>query len=585
MRLRAAVRPAALTVLGAVLIAAFFDAAKLHGGYALMRAGIRYVPRDELVYLLWYLVWGTLALIALGGALHAACGRGLTRTFERIAARPPQSLVAVSLFVFVLVIVLRHHLLLSQPIADDELVYELNARNIALGRLTSIPSIDPEFLSNMFVIVDLHRWHGKYPIGHSLLLAPFELLGRPDLLGALLAVASLTLTFVVGRRFVSPRVALLGALLLALSPHFLLTHATLMSQSTSTLVMLLAVYLRLRARETGQRHWLVLMGLCLGFGILTRPLPLSLVAAVLVVDVLVEALRAHDELMRVVTDTFALGLPIALMILVFMTVNYVQSGSPWTAGYNEVHSSLGMFQNIDGELTNSVGAALVRENVWLFGWPCSLALAPLARIRAFSRMFWALIATALAYRLMVPKTVVATTGPIYLTEIVPWLCLASGSGIAHVSELLKRLSCADARERVASLVVASFVVSLCAFVPVQSRAILQGALARESVFRELREEGGANAVVFGEMIVAPESGLSWAFFPPNPWPDLRDEMLFLRVPVGDDGVGRAWDLWRTRFSDRPAFVILRNATHVLLRRLDPRQRPAAAPPTSKGAKS
>jgi hypothetical protein len=337
--------------------------------------------------------------------------------------------------------------------------------------------------------------------------------------------------------------------------------------------MLLATYASLRHRDDGQRRWLALMSAVLGFAILTRPLPSLLVALVLSVDKLLERWRADGSRSQLARDAAAYIPPLGLFLAIFLAANHLQSGSPWTSGYHDAHGSLGVLENIGGELTNSLGGALVRENAWLLGWPCSLLLLAFARIERFPRLFWALVCTGVAYRMLAPKTVVATTGPIYVTELVPWLCLASAAGVARAVSLLERLSVSAPRARVAAFIAASFVVALCAFVPVQFRDIYRGAAARAEVYQQLRDEGISRAVVFGKYFVAPESGLSWAYAPPNPWPDLRDDILFLRIPDRPDGLESAWALWRTRFADRSALLLSASGAGASVVKLDPQLPP------------
>ncbi|HEY6877882.1 MAG TPA: glycosyltransferase family 39 protein, partial [Polyangiales bacterium] len=535
----------------ALAIAAFYDAALLHGGYRHLRQGIRFVPRDELVFLLWYAVWGGLAMACLGVATFRLVGARLARVFDRCTERPEHVLVLLALPLFIAVLALRTYVLGGEPIADDELVYELSARNLALGKLTSVPPIDPDFLRNQFVVIDAARWHGKYPIGHSLLLAPFELLGRVDLLGALLALGCLAATYAVARRLVGIRGAFAASLLLAVSPHFLLTHATLLSQTSSSLLILLAVLASLRHDETQAARWLVLMGAALGFGVLVRPMPSVLVAIVLVVE---KAWRSGSA-SRALKQAVWWLVPLASFGALFMWVNYVQSGSPWSSGYKEWHQGVfGMFQNIQGELTNSLGGALVRENAWLLGWPWSLLFVPFARLPRKAALCWGMIATGVAYRALVPKTVVASTGPVYITELVPWLCITTVAGMQHMHRWLLKVEILDAPARLASLAVAGCTVAACAFWPIEVRELARGASAREEVKRALFDEGASRALVFSDALVDPAASVSWAYYAPNPWPDLRDDILHLRVPPGPSGMQRALTLWRERFADRPAFL-------------------------------
>lgn len=579
MRMGRRLVPLVYLGIGLLGIGAFFDAGTLHGKYEIRSVGIRFVAKDELVFLLWYGLWGGLAAFGFGAALFGWLGGKVLKLFERVTAHPRELVAFISLFTFLSALLFRHAVLINEPIADDELVYQLTARNLALGRFTSTPPIDADFLRNQFVVVDEQRWHGKYPIGHSLLLAPFELFGRVDLLGPLLASGSVVLTFALGRRLIGTRCATVAVLMLACSPHFIWTHATLMSQVTSTFLALASVYASVRHGESRKRRWLAAMGGCLGFGILVRPMPSALIALVVLIDKLARTRSDERPFVRALREAGTWGPVFAVFIAVMLLANYAQSGSPWTSGYAEVHETYGMFQNINGELTNSVGAALVRENVWLFGWPWSLLLMPFARVSRERWLFWGVIGTGVAYRILVPKTVVATTGPIYMSELVPWLCLGSADGARTLVEMLGRLGYSDARKRVACGVIGAFITALLAFYPVQLRAIRRGSTARCAVRDDLIEAKAERALVFAEKLVFTGDFSTWAYYPPNPWPDLRDDVLFLRVPDGQRGLERAWMLWRERFADRPAFTFVPGGGGGgMLRPLDPNVVPTIGPP-------
>lgn len=567
-------RAALLSALGVLAVLALFDAATLHGGFRIYSVGAREVPTPELVFYLWYALWGGMAVACFAGACHATFASRLVSWFRACARAPRHALLYAGLFVFSGALLFRHAVLLEEPICDDELVYQFTARNLLLGHVTTRPPIPAAFLENLFVIVDAERWHGKYPIGHSLLLAPFEMIGRSDLFGPIIAALSLVLTYFVALRFVSSTVAILGVLLLACSPHFVWTHATLVSQTSSGLLMLCAVYTSFRFRETQRWQWLLSTGAALGFGILTRPMPGALIAAVVVAEQMhaawtrAEAQKPLVGLKRAVREVAAIGvaaLPIAGVVIL---VNHLQSGSPGSSAYLEVHATYGAFINRDGELTNSVGGALVRENAWLFGWPCSLVFVAFARIERARAFFWMLVATTLAYRLIVPKTVVATTGPIYVTEVVPLLCIASAAGMAQVVALLRRLGDSQATQRVAAVVSAAFVVALAVFPRIELPPIHGGAQLRAQVKDLLAAQHIERAVVFSGALVRVDYMATWASYPPNPWPDLRDDVLFLRIPNTPDGFRRAQALWQERFSDRPAFLWDARKGSEGLRRLD-----------------
>ncbi|HVZ35017.1 MAG TPA: hypothetical protein VG963_21475, partial [Polyangiaceae bacterium] len=141
-----------LFALAVLALAAFYDAAKLHGGYEIRYHGVRYVPIQELAFLLWYAVWGGLAAVLLAAAVRTSLGVQLVRLFARCVARPRECVFGAALFVFAYALAFRHAVLLDEPIADDELVYQLSARNLVLGKLTGPPPLDPDFLHNQFVI-------------------------------------------------------------------------------------------------------------------------------------------------------------------------------------------------------------------------------------------------------------------------------------------------------------------------------------------------------------------------------------------------------------------------------------------------
>jgi len=561
------VRAAAAGVFGVLACAAFYEAAILHGGYDLPAFGLKGMPLEELAFIAWYGLWGSAGVAAFAYVAYQAFGARLEVGFACVLDSRERTVAALCFAVFCASLLFRGLYLNGQAITDDESAYELNAHLLALGEVTTAPPVHPDFLRNQFVVVDAQRFHGKYPMGHSLLLAPFALLGRVDLLGPCLAALTMALSYGVGRRFVGDRIAVLACVLLACSPHFIWTYGTLLSQTTNTACMLAAAFFHLRFSEDGRVSDGLALGSLLGFSVLVRPLPGGLVVAVLVIDGLRVALQMGGW--KGVARWVRMMCPGLLLFgAALLACNYLQSGSPFSSGYAEVHGSYGAFKNESGELSNSIGVSVLRENVWLLGWPLSLVAVPFGRPRSRAGLFWSLIATSLAYRLIVPKTVVSTTGPIYLTEIVPWLCIASASGLARIRDGLARLSVAEPNRILASSLLGASVVALVCFVPVGLRAVGRASRARSELPDALAAAGAERAIVFANLMIRPELGWSWAYYPPNPWPDLRDDVLILRVPTGPDGLARARALWRERFADRPAFTFDPQRNDGRLRALD-----------------
>ena len=126
--------------------------------------------------------------------------------------------------------------------------------------------------------------------------------------------------------------------------------------------------------------------------------------------------------------------------------------------------------------------------------------------------------------------------------------------MSQVVALLRRLGDQLAPQRLAAVVAAAFIVALSVFPRVELPPIHAGARLRTQVKDILSTKHIERAVVFGGLMVNMDYAGTWAAYPPNPWPDLRDDLLYLRIPGTPDGFERAQALWRERFSDRPAFI-------------------------------
>jgi 4-amino-4-deoxy-L-arabinose transferase-like glycosyltransferase len=163
------------------------------------------------------------------------------------------------------------------PHLEDEFANLWQAEVMADGEI-ALPS--PEFPRSFMVpfVVDYQGLRfGKYPPGWPALLSLGVRLGAPWLVNALLAGACAWLTYRLGKRLGGEAVGLLGALLVATSPMFLLLTASLMSHALSvflTLALTLAWLDSTSPAPAGFRRALpvAVAGLSLGLLALTRPL-------------------------------------------------------------------------------------------------------------------------------------------------------------------------------------------------------------------------------------------------------------------------------------------------------------------------
>jgi hypothetical protein len=270
---------------------------------------------------------------------------------------------------------------------------------------------------------------------------------------------------------------------------------------------------------------LLLAGFVFGFGVLVRPLPGALFGLVAAAQLALDGRKRGDSWGRCALRLALFGAAAAPWFAVFAAVNYAQSGSPFTSGYQEAHKSLRILQNRRGEIVNSVFGGLLRENFWVLAWPFGLVLLPWCRPPRARPLFWGVLGSQIVYRIVAPKTVVSVTGPIYLTETVPLLTLAAADALSRLGAQF-----ATARVRPSVVAMAATLVGAATFVPIQLGAIGVGAATRNVVFDLLEETKAEQGLVFAKALVWPESAVSWAYFPDNPSPRFDDRWLFVRIP-------------------------------------------------------
>lgn len=548
-------------VSGALCIRGFFDVGRFYGDFRpVLGRGIRAVPREELVYSAWFMFLGSLAVLALTFGLYRTSLPDKLRAGFAALCRGSRGLViALPVAVFLVAAGLRAFVLLDAPVADDESTYVFIAQTLRDGRLTNPVPADGDWFESTFVVMNQHGWFGKYPVGHPLLLAAADLVGARFFVGPLLTALSLLLTFAIGRRVFGARTALLAVMLLALSPHFLLTGATLLSQTTATASMLCGLLFTIRFLESGRTRFGALAGLGFAFGMLARPLPGALFAVAAFAAIVfspggvgfVDRLRLHARGLGWFAGLAALAAGVLLL------VNLEQTGSLFRTAYHEAHGgALGVADVGRGLRSMSVAAALLRENLWLLGWPLSLLFIGFVRRNRYFPLLAALVAAEIVYRVAVPKTVVSSTGPIYMTEIVPLLVLATASGMVEAKNMLGALGLRRAEAAIVSLGASLTVVALFCFWPLQLSSLHAGARAWRFPYHALERQHVKKALVFADRMASSALGATWAYYPPNPSPSLDDDILFVRTPrTAGHPLAAMREFHQRRYPDRPAFYL------------------------------
>jgi hypothetical protein len=152
----------------------------------------------------------------------------------------------------------------------DERSYLVQARLLAQGLWSAPPPPLPAFWEMSHVFVEPGVF-SKYPPGHAPLLVPGVWLGLEGLMPVLLAGLAGGLMFGLVRRCFGGSVALLGWGVWTTSPFVLRWQASYFSESTTTVLWLLALLCLVAWRER-ERPWL-LVGLtaCVAWLGITRP--------------------------------------------------------------------------------------------------------------------------------------------------------------------------------------------------------------------------------------------------------------------------------------------------------------------------
>lgn len=554
--------------IGAFAVAAFGAAGREY--YADFRIpqgyGMNQLVPEELSFILLFSAFGLLAAVALAAALELtgfadAARRGL----RRMSRAPRATIVTVSLLVLVACGMLAHFVLGHAVVTDDEHVYRFTAQVLRTGALVAPvpgPPRDAPFFTEQFVVMTEDGRYGKYTLGHPLVLALAQALGVEVWSGPLLTALLAWPLASLARRLLGASGMVLTLVLFALSPHVLFTGATYLSQPTSALCLLGGLAFLVAAGERPGSASLVAAGLCFGFGLTVRPLPGALFAAVAASSVLLAARRSAGW-GPALARTAAFALPAALGVVVVLGQNTLQAGSPLSTGHQVAYGleggSSGLLTMLRSHTLASTGmsvvSAVLRLNVWMFGWPLSLVLCPWARRRGPWGLIWAMVAAGLVYRLIAPKAGVGITGPQYLFEEVPLLCLLSADGALRLAERAYTWGAwsLDAT-RLTGAMIAATAVSAAMFVPYRVGDLGRAGRAQNTIWRMVRERGLTQALVFHEGVVPPSSGRSWAYFPRCNSPRLDDDVLFVRLQAPGGDLRANVEFWRRRFPTRSAWV-------------------------------
>jgi hypothetical protein len=164
-----------------------------------------------------------------------------------------------------------HQVLGGSPHVADEVSYAFQGRVLAGARLALAPPPLPSLFGYENVILDGHRWVSKYPPGWPAMLALGWLVGVPWLAGPLALAAAVLAAGWLGTELHGPRIGLLAAGLLAVSPFALLMGAGWLAHTPALALGLGCLAALARARRPPRGRWLLMAGFMAGAAIAVRP--------------------------------------------------------------------------------------------------------------------------------------------------------------------------------------------------------------------------------------------------------------------------------------------------------------------------
>ncbi len=320
------------------------------------------------------------------------------------------------------------------PNSADEYAYLWQAEALAGGHLTA-RTPEPRDAFAFFHLGDRDGVrYSRFPPGFPLLLVPGVLLGVPGLINPLLAALGLGVTYLLGVRWVGPRAALVGVLLVLLSPFYLLNAGSFHSHPSAMFAIVCAVY----AADRAKRHhragrWLVACGAGLGTAFLVRPYTAVLIGVPLALWA--SRVEGEDEGRRFGTWVRRLawvaagGMP---FLAVYLGVNHAISGSVWVPATRYLDPEEGVGFGVHG---HTLHQGLKNTFFWfLEGFGYTFFMTPLllllARGRAGRRekLLWAWMGVLVVGYLFYWNPGGNRYGPRFYFEALPAFALLTGVG-------------------------------------------------------------------------------------------------------------------------------------------------------------
>jgi hypothetical protein len=266
------------------------------------------------------------AAVAVGLAVAAWWVRAwrdvLVRLSERVAnpsrrGRMVTAAIVTLVSIVYLFLTARHQHRDFSPMLHDEYCYLIQSKMLAGGHFWLAKHELSDFFDTFHLITD-RVYASKYGPGTAMFYAPAALLHLPAwLTPLLLSGVAVGLMYLLATELFDGAAGLLAALLLLSLGIFRRTSIMVMSQAPMLALALLAVLAFVYWRRERRAGWMILMGACVGWGAITRPVDAMCVAAPLALAV---ALELRESCNRGRVKFIGLGLAAVLPFLLLQLI-------------------------------------------------------------------------------------------------------------------------------------------------------------------------------------------------------------------------------------------------------------------------
>jgi Dolichyl-phosphate-mannose-protein mannosyltransferase len=303
-----------------------------------------------------------------------------------------------------------------------------------------------------FTVWEAGKWFTMYTPGASLVLAIGMKLGAPWLVGPILAMGGVLLTYAAASRQFGGRTALLAAVLMASSPFLHLQAGSFMSHVPGMFWGALVLYAAVRYVERRAIGWAMLGATALGCLFLTRELSAIVYGLTLGSFVLfrtgMAVWRSRSDRWRFAGDAAAAAVCLAIFGGFYLYYNWAVTGSPTTLPrilFDVRDNKYGFGEDVGFYGRHTLGGGLVNADemltslgIMLFGWPFYLALALIVLPFVLRRaQTWDWVHGAIAAGFIIAYIGLyyhgITYGPRYYLDALPALVLLTARGFVALA--------------------------------------------------------------------------------------------------------------------------------------------------------